>query len=223
VGISGDGRWVTFMSFATDLVPDDTNAQPDVFLRDVAASTTRLISVDNTGNSPNGFSYTPAISGDGTFVVFGSDGNGLAANDTNDRIDDVFRQAVAPVRVCDGKPATIVGTSGAETINGTPGDDVIVALAGADTVHGYGGNDIICGGLGNDVLNGGNGNDKLIGLEDNDTLNGGDGNDQEFGGVGNDTLNGGGGADNLTGAAGTDRCAGGAGPDVFATCETAIQ
>lgn len=225
-GVSDDGRLVVFSSDQSGLTADDHNGQPDVFLRDLAAGTTRLVSVGLTGVSPDGYSYTPGISRDGAFIVFGSDGNGLAAADTNDRLDDVFRQpaaSVTPVPVCDGKPATIVGTSGPDTIHGTPDDDVIVALAGDDRVDGWGGNDIICGGLGKDVLNGGDGNDKLIGLEGNDTLNGGDGDDQMFGGDGNDKLNGGAGADRLTGANGTDRCVGGPNVDVFGTCETAVQ
>ena len=38
--ISGDGRYVVFVSDASDLVPGDTNGQLDVFVRDRAASTT---------------------------------------------------------------------------------------------------------------------------------------------------------------------------------------
>src|SRR6478752_9020035 len=45
---------------------------------------------------------------------------------------------------CHGVPATITGTSAAQTINGTAGNDVIVALGGGDTVNGNGGDDIIC-------------------------------------------------------------------------------
>jgi|SRR6266542_2113754 len=51
---------------------------------------------------------------------------------------------------CLGKPATIVGTAGNDTLPGTSGDDVIVALAGNGTVDGGPGNDTICGGPGND-------------------------------------------------------------------------
>jgi len=40
--ISADGRWVVFASWATDLVPDDTNGCQDVFVRDPLNGTTRL-------------------------------------------------------------------------------------------------------------------------------------------------------------------------------------
>ncbi len=96
--------------------------------------------------------------------------------------------AVAPASAatltCNGKTATIVGTSGNDTINGTPGNDVIVAGAGNDTVYGNGGNDTICGGAGDDTLWGDAGNDYL---------NGGLGEDILIGGTGADTLVGGGG------------------------------
>ena len=65
-------------------------------------------------------------------------------------------------------PATIVG---AGVINGTSGDDVIVASGGNDVVNAGKGNDIVCGEGGNDVLNGGKGNDQLIGDElDSDSV-----------------------------------------------------
>ena len=80
---------------------------------------------------------------------------------------------------CQGKTATIVGTSGNDTIEGTPGNDVIHGLSGNDTINGRGGNDIICGG---------NGNDSLLGEGGNDTLRGDAGNDFLYGHAGNDTL-----------------------------------
>jgi len=55
---------------------------------------------------------------------------------------------------CQGTPATIVGTTAAETINGTAGADVIAGLGGNDIINGLGGNDRICGGDGNDTLTG---------------------------------------------------------------------
>ena len=65
--------------------------------------------------------------------------------------------------LCDGKPATIVGTVGDDVLRGTDGDDVIVGLGGDDLIKGRGGNDTLCGKGGRDILIGGPGDDVLSG------------------------------------------------------------
>ncbi len=79
---------------------------------------------------------------------------------------------------CDGEPATLVGTSGVDTLNGTDAADVAVALADSDKVIARAGNDLACGGPGNDTLKGGPGKDTLIGGPGNDVCLGGPGRDQ---------------------------------------------
>jgi len=44
-----DGRWIAFISAATNLVAGDTNGIPDVFIRDLVAQTTTLVSVGAYG------------------------------------------------------------------------------------------------------------------------------------------------------------------------------
>jgi len=83
---------------------------------------------------------------------------------------------------CHGRAATIVGTAGHDEINGTSGNDVIVARGGADDVEGRGGRDLICGGAGNDDLEGDGGNDFLSGGTGVDELDGGPGDDVCVGG-----------------------------------------
>ncbi len=75
--ISGDGRYVVFLSDATDLVPGDANGQLDVFVRDRQASTTRRVSVSTAGGESDGNSFEPAISADGRFVAFTSGATNL--------------------------------------------------------------------------------------------------------------------------------------------------
>jgi Ca2+-binding RTX toxin-like protein len=58
--------------------------------------------------------------------------------------------------------------SGAGTLTGTPGNDLIIGSAGADTIDGQGGNDCILGGGGDDMLAGGDGNDVCLGGPGND-------------------------------------------------------
>jgi len=116
--------------------------------------------------------------------------------------------------LCDGLVPTIIGTSLRDTINGTAGNDVIVALGGRDNVRGLGGNDRICAGSGNDTVRGGSGADRIFGQGGNDNLRGNGGADYIKGGRGNDVIRGGGGNDDLRGNRGNDTIIGGSGTDV---------
>jgi Ca2+-binding RTX toxin-like protein len=68
-----------------------------------------------------------------------------------------------PVVLCDGKPATMLGTPGDDKIIGDASDDVIVGFGGNDTLVGAEGNDTICGFDGDDTIIGGPGDDVLLG------------------------------------------------------------
>lgn len=77
-----DGRYVAFVSDATDLVPGDTNKIADVFVRDLQAGMTMLASVgavSTNRSSPtgNGSSESPALSADGRYVAFFSTATNL--------------------------------------------------------------------------------------------------------------------------------------------------
>ncbi len=85
--ISGDGRFVVFVSEADNLVPDDTNEVDDVFVHDRQTGQTTRVSVGLGGLEANNFSFQPSISGDGRSVVFASDADNLVPNDTNDAAD----------------------------------------------------------------------------------------------------------------------------------------
>jgi Tol biopolymer transport system component len=87
--ISGDGRYVAFESFASNLVAGDTNGTWDVFVRDRLAGTTERASVDSSAAEANGQSHWPAISSDGRYVAFQSYASNLVAGDTNG-FADVF-------------------------------------------------------------------------------------------------------------------------------------
>jgi Tol biopolymer transport system component len=88
--ISGDGRYVTFYSFASNLVPSDTNDVFDVFIRDLHCGTTRRISAGHAGAQPNGQSTYSAITPDGRFVAFDSAASNLTADPDSNQADDVF-------------------------------------------------------------------------------------------------------------------------------------
>ena len=80
--ISVDGRYVAFMSNATNLVPNDTNGTTDVFVRDTQAGTTIRASVGAAGSQASGGgSYYPSVSADGRYVAFESGASNLEAGD----------------------------------------------------------------------------------------------------------------------------------------------
>ena len=87
--ISPDGRFIAFISNATNLVSGDTNGFADVFVRDLKTHRTRRVSVSSAGAQANGASYNPSISADGRFVAFYSGATNLVGNDTNG-VSDVF-------------------------------------------------------------------------------------------------------------------------------------
>ncbi|MBA3745508.1 hypothetical protein [Sporichthya sp.] len=67
--ISGDGRWVAFVSEATDLVARDTNGDPDVFLHDRRSHRTIRLSLAADGRETTG-GTSPVISRNGRYVVY---------------------------------------------------------------------------------------------------------------------------------------------------------
>jgi Tol biopolymer transport system component len=87
--MSDDGRYVAFDSAATNLVPGDTNDREDVFRRDRRTGVTTRISVSGTGAQGDRGAFTPAISADGRYVAFVSDGADLVPGDGNG-VADVF-------------------------------------------------------------------------------------------------------------------------------------
>ena len=93
--LSADGRFVAFISTATNLVPGDTNDALDVFVHDRRTGTTRRVSVGPGGVQANGGSTRAAISADGRLVAFHSVASNLVPGDTNGE-SDVFVRVLAP-------------------------------------------------------------------------------------------------------------------------------
>lgn len=93
VSISSDGRYVTFGSFASNLHPDDTDFTANVFLRDLQANETHLVSRAGGagGDSGDRGSEGPAISADGRYVVFKSGATNLHPDDTDITLDVFLR------------------------------------------------------------------------------------------------------------------------------------
>ncbi len=84
---SGDGTFVVFDSFASNLISGDSNSKRDVFLRNTQSSTTSRISLTSSGTEANGASRLPVISADGRYIVFESDASNLVMGDSNGTTD----------------------------------------------------------------------------------------------------------------------------------------
>jgi Tol biopolymer transport system component len=118
--ISCDGRFVVFV-FAGRLVAQDTNGQPDVYVRDRETDSVELISraVDG-GPADMGSKQEVDISDDGRFVVFASRATNIVVGDNNGRRDvflyDRLRATTRLVSHAKGRSAN--GTSYEPVISG---------------------------------------------------------------------------------------------------------
>jgi TolB protein len=87
--IGADGRFVAFVSDATNLVPDDHNRAKDVFVRDRVGGTTERVTRGFDGREADGPSDFAELDGGGRFIAFASDATNLVVDDGN-RSRDVF-------------------------------------------------------------------------------------------------------------------------------------
>ncbi len=86
--VSGRGERVAFVSMAADLGPAD-GAQPNVYVYDLDADATMLVSRGASGEPADSSSFSPAISADGRYVAFDSAASNLVGGDGNGG-EDVF-------------------------------------------------------------------------------------------------------------------------------------
>jgi len=94
--LSDNGQMVAFQSSASNLVNTSVQSINDVYVRNLATSTTQLVSVNDTGTADgDSSSFAPQISGDGNHVLFYSLANDLTTNDnvgTGISDEDVFER-----------------------------------------------------------------------------------------------------------------------------------
>jgi trimeric autotransporter adhesin len=85
-GASADGRYVSFLSSATNLVASDTNGAADAFVRDTCAGgssgctpSTQLVSVTTSGTQANGATTSATIDATGRYITFESQASNLGS------------------------------------------------------------------------------------------------------------------------------------------------
>lgn len=149
--VSGDGRFVTFDSRATNLTTDVTTSIPKTYLHDRLTRLTTLLSLNVDGLAANHWmSPPPSISLDGTTVAFASYATDLVPGDTNGYWD-IFVRGPAPgsgdlsgdgladdtiLRALDtttGSPATIVDLCPAGRVAVAAGRAAFLRPEGAGT------------------------------------------------------------------------------------------
>jgi Tol biopolymer transport system component len=113
--ISGDGRYVVFQSDANNLSRADNNAFTNIFVRDLVANTTTLVSrrPGPGGAGANDNSIDATISADGNRVAFSSGANNLS-NEDDDAEQNIFVRDLAT--------ATNALVSRASGAGGAPGN-----------------------------------------------------------------------------------------------------
>ncbi len=89
LAISPDGRFVTYGSWAFNLVAGDTNGLSDIFVYDQVLGITLRVSITPDGMQGNGTSWGPAIAAGGRTVSFWARADNLVAGDNNGE-EDVF-------------------------------------------------------------------------------------------------------------------------------------
>lgn len=117
--ISGDGRYVAFVSSATNLVDGDTNGMSDVFVRDTCVGgpegcvpSTQRVSVTTDGTQADAASTSASISATGRYVAFRSEATNLDPSvSPNAGAQDYVRDT------CVGAPASPVCTPSTHVLN----------------------------------------------------------------------------------------------------------
>lgn len=94
--ISGDGRYVVYRSYATDLAPNSGAVQPNLILWDQLTGSNTVLTARNPISEWNSRLSSPAISSDAGLVAFQSWSGTLAPNDLN-RVQDTFELTRVPL------------------------------------------------------------------------------------------------------------------------------
>lgn len=132
ISISRDGRHAAFAT-SDQLEAADTNAVVDLYVRDVAAAETTLVSLADDEQVSDGASERPSLDWDGSRVAFQSDGTNLigAGGDTNGKRDVFVRDLAAATTTAASRADGAAGTlgNGDSTVPSIDGDGTHVAFA----------------------------------------------------------------------------------------------
>jgi len=214
--ISGDGRFVAFLSQASNLVENDQNGLRDAFVRDAELGVTQIIT-----RGANAATSQVAISTDGQYVAFVTRATNIAAsihtveprllNGLNGGVTYAEVGVTQVAGASDGLAHVYVfNHATGETVLLTDRDNSLLRAVESEGLRLWNENGRVWLSFGADPLNDldnlrrARTVDDLFGRDNSDTLLGGDGRDTLEGGEGADWLDGGSGADSMSGGAGRD-------------------
>lgn len=132
--ISGDGRFVAFESFSTNLADEvDDNGSFDIFVYDRDTDTVERVSVSSAGAQSDGSSLDSSISYDGDKVFFWSDATNLVSGDTNDADIFVFDRSSGSIELVSSSAAGVQANAGGASYGSISADGTTLAFASAAT------------------------------------------------------------------------------------------
>ncbi len=112
--ISPDGRFVAFVSNATNLVSNVISNGYHIYLRDMLAGSTTLVDADTNGvGALDEYGNAPSMTSDGGLIAFASPDGSLVGNDQNHAVDAFVRNMANGVdELISLRDATVLPTSG---------------------------------------------------------------------------------------------------------------
>jgi hypothetical protein len=132
--ITPDGRYVEFISAASNLVPGDSNGIGDVFVRDRVAGTTTLVSVGaqafSTSIYVDTIMSTPVITADGRYVAFSSTATNLIPGQTTTYGDVYLRDVVGGTTTWVSSNAPALVTASFPTLHNTASSHPVLSSDG---------------------------------------------------------------------------------------------
>lgn len=123
LSFSANGRYLTFRSLATDLVPGVTTAARNLYARDLLDNTTILLTPNAAGSDGGDGDTDPGVlSADGRVVAFPSKATNLLAGDANGFTDIFVREITAAHPVIASRRSELFGPERLALLGGTLGD-----------------------------------------------------------------------------------------------------
>ncbi|GAB3237853.1 TolB-like translocation protein [Kineosporia babensis] len=129
--VTPDGRYVLFLSSATNLVKGDSNGNQELYRRDTVTGKTEKVtwSAERGEASTAMFSGYNGISANGRYVVFDSAADNLVAGDTNNKVDVFVRDMKTGVT----KRVSVKGGEGGGESPSISADGRLVAFSSGST------------------------------------------------------------------------------------------